>query len=247
MAFFDDTGIDEDDLRNPIWGAFALLKDNLERLIAINLGWSIQLIPAVIAFAFPGIPPWVRILLFLYSATILAVATGALYDIVNRICEHEQPRLETVKETVQSLGIPSLRTLAPLYGLLGLIFWIIVFLTPVHLLPLDVVLRLCILCLLVCSTYWGPYFTQNPTASWWQILRQSVSLFWQHPGKTLLTDLVVLLALILGTVSIGGLFLIVPVLVAILQTLRFRELDAREQQRRLRRQKRMMENVMENS
>ncbi len=50
MPFFEDIGADDEVLHRPIWGAFALVKDNLERLIVANIGWSLQLLPAILAY-----------------------------------------------------------------------------------------------------------------------------------------------------------------------------------------------------
>ena len=50
-----------DEARGPIWGPFAVIRDNVERLVALNLGWSVQLLPGVLALAFPQLPLWLRL------------------------------------------------------------------------------------------------------------------------------------------------------------------------------------------
>jgi hypothetical protein len=131
-----------------------------------------------------------------------------------------------VKEDLCALAIPSLIALSPLLGTLALFFWLAVLVSGMHLLLLDVLLRFGVLALLVCSLYWGPLFVEYPGRSSLFLFRQSVLLVWRYPGPTLLTGMIVLFAMVLGVVSIGGLFLIVPVVVAVLQTRRCYELLA---------------------
>ncbi len=244
MAFLDDTDIDEQSLHHPIWGAFLQVKDNLERLVALNLLWALQLVPAMVAFAFPSLPIVLRFLLFLYSATVIAVATGALFALVARICQDEAPRPETVRQAIREYALPGLRRLAPLYGLVGLNLLLILLATPAGLMMADVALRLLLLLLLVCSSYWGPLFAAHPERSLLVLLRQSVILVWRYPGPTLLTCLVSLAALTLGAISIGGLFLIVPVLVVILQTRRYQTVALCEQARSARSALRQQKNSL---
>ena len=42
------------DAPGPIWGPFAVIRDNIESLVVLNLGWSLQLLPGVLALAFPA-------------------------------------------------------------------------------------------------------------------------------------------------------------------------------------------------
>ncbi len=228
MPFFEDIGSDDEILQRPIWGVFALVKDNLERLIAVNIGWSLQLLPAVIAYGFVMLPLAVRIVLILYSFLALIPATAVLFRLMARVCQYETPRLDMLKEDFREMALPSFISLSPLLGTLALFFWLAVFTAVLHILLLDVLLRFIILVLLVCSLYWGPLFAEYPGRSALFLLRQSALLAWRYPVQTLQTGIMVVLAGVLGVVSIGGLFLIVPVVVALLQTRRCHELLAQE-------------------
>ncbi len=228
MPFFEDIGSEDEILHRPIWGAFALVKDNLERLIVANIGWSLQLLPAIVAYGFVMLPPAVRILFVLYSFIVLVPATGVLFRLMARVCQSEMLRLDMLKEDLREVALPSFISLSPLLGTLALFFWLALFTSALHILLLDVLLRFFILALLVCSVYWGPLFAQYPGRSSLFLLRQSALLAWRYPVPTLQTGIVVVLAMVLGVVSIGGLFLIVPVVVALLQTRRCHELLAQE-------------------
>lgn len=231
MPFLDDISADDEALQRPIWGVFVLVKDNLERLVAVNIGWSLQLLPAVAAFGFAGLPAVLRICMILYSATALAPATAILFVWMARANQHELPRLEMLREDFRALLLPGFTRLAPLFGSLGLCYIAILLLGLAHLLLLDVLARFALLVLLTCSLYWGPLFASNPERSPVFLLRQSLLLVWNYPGPTVVTGLVVLLMAVLGIVSVAGFFLIVPVVVALLQTRRCRALLAREQLR----------------
>ena len=231
MPFLEDIGADDEVLQRPIWGTFALVKDNLERLIAANLGWSLQLIPAIVAFGFNSWPLMVRVLLVLYSVTALAPATAILFRFMARVCQYEALRLDMVKDDFRELAVPSFISLAPLFGVLGVFFWLTLLLSTIHILLIDVLIRFIFIVLLVCSMYWGPLFAEDPERAPWSILGQSLLLVWRYPAPTVQTGIVVLLALLLGTISVGGLFLIVPVLVALLGTRRCYELLVRERMR----------------
>jgi len=82
-------------------------------------------------------------------------------------------------------------------------------------------LTLLILLWSVCATYWGPLFVDQPSLSAVGIARASVSLVWRRPEQTLATWCMVAVAWVVGVISIGGLVLIVPMLVVILQTHRY--------------------------
>jgi hypothetical protein len=224
MPFFDDTGSDTQTARGPLWGAFATLRDQLERLIVLNIAWSIQLLPGVAALAFPGLPGWARLLMLAYSGLVLAPATGALYALVRLAAQGEPIGLEQATDTLRALALPSFRVLTPLYGMLGLLCGAIAAASAwrtngaAGLLVLDVGLRLALLLGLTCANYWGPLFARAPEQPAGAILRRSALLAWRHPGRTLLTSGAVLLVLAIGALSVGGLFLVVPVLAALLQT-----------------------------
>lgn len=231
MPFLDDIGVDDEALQHPIWGAFGLLKDNLERVMMANVGWSLQVLPAIAALAFPQLPFVARLLLILYSTIALTPATGLLYTWMARVNQRETLRLEMLKEDFRNLALPSLLCLAPLFGLLGICYAAVVLLGLVHILLLDVLARFSLLVLLICALYWGPLFAEYPERSPLSILRQSLLLVWNYPGQTAVTGLLVVLIAVVGIISVAGFFLIAPVMVALLQTRRCFALLARERAR----------------
>ena len=227
MAFFNDIESNSEGLQHPIWGALLLIKDNLERMILLNIGWSLQLLPAVLALAFPALPIWLRLLLLIYTSLVLALATGTLYALVARACQGEELNAALVRTELRRFVRPSLRSLAPLYGIIALLLWIVI-LVPAWILLVSSTAQLMLLLLLLCSTYWGPLIVDQPELSVFAVLRRSAWLFWRYPMPTLLTDAAILIAALLGTVSIGGIFLIIPVVIVTLQMQRYQGLAARQ-------------------
>jgi hypothetical protein len=214
MPFFDNTGVDPDVQRGPLWGAFATLFDQIERFIALNIAWSAQFIPLLLTAIFPDWPPVIRLVLVVYSAAALAAGLGVLYGVVNAAVDGEPITVDLVREMWRTMALPGLLTLAPLYGSFGVLLG----LSSSGIFVIEVLARLLILLLFVCGMYWGVMLAEQPQQSAITVLRRSVTLVWQKPGRSLLLAGMVALALFLGAISIGGLFLIVPVLVALLQT-----------------------------
>src|SRR5690606_12044222 len=164
MPFFDDSGVDTSERRGPLWGAFATLRDQVERLVALNVAWSAQLLPALVALGFPELPLWLRAALLLYSLTALAPATGLLYALALRAARGEHLGLDLARQTLAEIALPSLRTLAPLFGTLGALAAAALALGQAGgaLVALDVLARLLLLLLLFCSAYWGPLVADQP-------------------------------------------------------------------------------------
>ncbi len=215
MPFFDNTGIDPEIQRGPLWGSFATLFEQLERLIALNLAWSAQFIPLLLVAMLPEWPLAVRVALIIYSALALAAGLGLLFGLVRAAVAGEILTFDLVRETWRELALPGILTLAPLYGIFG----VIISLSALDLgLLVETGAQLTVMLLFVGSMYWGPLLAENPRASAIQILRQSVRLVARKPGQSLLVAGLVVITLLIGTISIGGLFLLVPVLVALLQT-----------------------------
>jgi hypothetical protein len=237
MPFLDDVGPDDEALQRPIWGVFALVKDNLERVLVANVGWSIQLLPAFAALAFPQLPLAVRVTLMIYSALTLTPATALLFVWMSRVNQHEMLRLEMLKEDVRELLLPSLLCLAPLLGLLGMYYAAVVLLSFAHILLLDVLARFVLLILLVSALYWGPLFAEYPGRSPFYLLRRSLLLLWRYPGTTLATGLLALLIMGIGVLSVAGFFLIAPAVATLLLTRRCFALLVRERLRQERIQK----------
>jgi hypothetical protein len=222
MPFLDDTG-PRDERRGPIWASFATIASQVERMVAANLGWALQLVPALLALAFPQLPGWLRIVLGLYSATALPPATAVLFGLAAEACREQHIDMGLAGELLREYALRSARTLAPLYGTFGVLIWAAVLSDAQELAPIVVVLTLVTLLWSVCGTYWGPLFVARPELSMTGLARESVRLSRRCPEGTLATWAMVGASWIVGAVSIGGLVLIVPMFVATLQTHRYRE------------------------
>jgi hypothetical protein len=222
MPFLDDTG-PRDERRGPIWASFATIASQVERLVAANIGWALQLVPGLLALAFPQLPGWLRIVLGLYSATALPPATAVLFGIAAEACRGQHLDLGLAGELLRAYALRSARTLAPLYGTFGILIWAAVLSDARDIAPLVVVLTLVILLWSVCATFWGPLFVARPELSMAGMARESIRLTRRRPEGALATWAMVGLAWIVGAVSIGGLVLIVPMFVATLQTHRYRD------------------------
>jgi uncharacterized membrane protein len=227
MPFFQDTET-RDERRGPIWSPFAVIRDNVERLVLVNLGWSIQLLPGVLALAFPELPSWLRIVMGLYSATVIVPATGALYALSFAAARGEHVSLDLARYYFRELAIPSFRTLAPLYGVFGVLIWVGIVSNP-SVPSVTTVATLAALVWYLCATYWGPLLISHPQMTAATMVAQSIQIVWRHPAKSLATGLVAAAALVIGLVSIAGLFLIVPVVLTLLHCERYLDVLVREQ------------------
>lgn len=222
MPFFDDSGPRPEQERSPIWRSFALIKDQLERLILVNLLWALQTIPLLVALAFDQIPVWLRVTLSLYTAIALAPATAALFAVVAELSDGtplDGEMLWSHFKAQVKLGFLKLLPLLSLFYWVGLLAsyasgqgWLIV----------DTSARLVFLLLLVFSMYWGPLLVHEPKLQAWGILYKSARRFWKRPGPTLLMGLACTFALALGIISIAGFMLIVPALISLFQVQLYR-------------------------
>jgi uncharacterized membrane protein YesL len=203
----------------------------VERLVALNLLWSLQLLPGIMGLAFAGWPLPVRTLLAGYSLLAIMPATLAVYALARRACEGDEVTFEAAVDALYACAVPSMRALAPLLAGLGLLVWATVTVGAVAgLLLLDVFLRVTFLFGVVLSLYWGPLLVEQPQLSPAALLRRSYGLFLKHPVTTLRSGAAVLLTAAVGAVSVGGLFLIVFVLIALLQTHLYLEVGRLEAQ-----------------
>ena len=216
-----------DESRGPIWGPFAVVRDNVELLLVLNLGWSLQLLPGVLALAFPQLPLWLRLTMGIYSATALIPATGVLYALTLAATRGEQLSMDLAIQSLRDLALPSFRTLAPLYGMFGVLIWLAIIVGPAMPVMSTLATLACLLWYL-CATFWGPMLAVHPDAAVASLVRDSLLLVWRYPAETFVTALVAAVALVVGMVSIGGLMLIVPVVIALLHTQRYLDLVARE-------------------
>lgn len=220
MPFLDDTGVQTEVDRGPLWSAFTTFASQLERMILVNLAWSLQLMPAIIGIAFFQLPDWLRVLLLIYTLAALPPATAALYGVIREVADDEHINPDIVRDALRRLGLPGLKTLTPLYGSLGFLAWAAQGTSDI--LILSALLQLALLIELVSAHYWGPLLVENPQHSALTILRDSLWLLWRQPAQTALLSGAVALSLLLGFISIGGLFLAVPVIITLLQTYMYR-------------------------
>src|SRR5215213_6405871 len=216
-----------DESRGPIWRSLAVVRDNVELLLVLNLGWSMQLLPGVLALAFPQLPLWLRLTMGIYSATVLIPATGVLYALTLAAARGEHVSLELASLSLRDLALPSFRTLAPLYGVFGVLIWLAIIIGPAMPILTTLVTLICLLWYL-CATFWGPMLVTHPDADVASLVCGSRLLVWRYPAETFGTSLVAAVALVVGMVSIGGLVLIVPVVIALLHTQRYLDLVARQ-------------------
>jgi hypothetical protein len=226
MPFFHDTD-SRDERRGPIWAPFAVIRDNVERLVLVNLGWSIQLLPGVLALAFPELPSWVRVAMGLYSATVLVPATGALYALSFAAARGEHVSLDLARHYLRELVIPSFRTLAPLYGVFGVLIWVGIFSNP-SVPSVTTGATLAALTWYLCAIYWGPLLISHPEMSAVTIASRSAQIVWRHPAESFATGVVAAVALVIALVSIAGLFLIVPVVITLLHCERYLDVAAQD-------------------
>ncbi len=216
-----------DEPRGAIWQSFSLIRDNVEQLVALNLAWSVQLIPGLLALAFPQWPLWPRVALGLYSATAVIPATGVLYALALAATRGEPLSRDLALDSLRQLLMPSFRVLTPLYGAFGILIWLVLLVGPGA--PfVSTLATLAGLLWSLCATYWAPLLVSNPSTSVVRVARRSIVLAWRYPAETLVTALVAAAALLVGMISIGGLFLIVPVVIALLHTQRYLDLTRRE-------------------
>ena len=216
MPFYDDSGIRTEEHRGPLFSAIALIYDQIERMIALNIAWCLQLLPAVLALAVPSVPLWARVLLIAYSAISFVPATGVLFHMLSRSGQGEMLSVAMLREELSHTWLASLLTLLPLYSIFGWLSLLAVWAAGRGWLIVDVLARLSILILVMCSIFWGPLFVERPRQIW-LILKRSVQLVSRYPLITTLSGLAILLAIALGVVSVGGLFLIAPVFIAMLE------------------------------
>lgn len=216
MPFFDDSGPRIEEEQAPLARSFALLRDQLERMVALNLLWAVQGFPLLIAWAFP-MPEFVRVLLTLYSALAIPPTTATVFAVLRQISDSVPLDLRLLVECFRQQAISGFLKLMPLYSLF---FWLAVLAALSEgqgWLMLDVLARLFLLLLLLISLYWGPLLVDHPDWSLPQLQLRAVQLVWRSPAQTLLLGVACLVSLLLGVISIAGMVLIIPVLIMLFQ------------------------------
>jgi hypothetical protein len=223
MPFLEDTGVRTEEHRGPLLSAFSVLLDQIERMVVLNLIWAAQFVPVLIAYVL-SLPLAIRLALLACNGFMYFPLTGMLYTTIGRACAGELLRTDTVLDALRESARRSAFVLAPLLVIFPGLVLVAIWAAAVKFVFLDVLVRLAILLLGVCSLFWGPLFAASPEMTAVSIFRRSAALFLHYPLLTFLTGCAVLLTMILGTLSVGGLFLIAPVLVALLETQLYRHL-----------------------
>jgi hypothetical protein len=219
MPFLADIG-PRDERRGPFWASFATLGDQLERLIVANICYTATLAPGLLALAFPELPVVLRVVLGLASATALPPATAVLYGLADVACRGQHIDVALAADLLKGYGVRSLRTLASLFGTLGVLVWAAILSSG----PVQTVVTLALMLWSVCAVHWGPMFVAEPGMTGLQLARACALMAWRRPEQAFVGWLLGGLSLVVGAVSIGGLVLIVPVLLAVQQTHRYRSL-----------------------
>jgi hypothetical protein len=216
MPFLEDIGPREDPTRGPVMRAFAAFTGQLERLIAVNLLWAVQLVPGFAAVAFGDVLPGVvRLLLLAWTALALAAGTTVLYAVARIAADGGHIGIADLTDAFRELALPGLRSLGPLYALFGVLLWVLALPAPAG---ITILAGWLALVALVASGHWAPAVVAHPAYSMSEVLRDSVRRVVRHPGRSLGSTLVWVVLAALGVLSVGGLFLVVPILVALVQT-----------------------------
>lgn len=215
MPFLDDIGV-RDAHRGPIAAAIAALADQVERLVAVNVGWSLGLVPGFLAVAFPTLPGALRVALLAASTAMLGATTGPMFVLARVALEGDPVGLEAAADAVRTHARGSLITLSPLYCWIGILGWALT--ASGYITVIQVGLGWVLLMSIVCASYWGPTFAAHPRESAWRVLIRSLRTIWARPVTTLSGALIAGAVAALGVVSVAGLFLIAPVTAALIQT-----------------------------
>lgn len=230
MPFFDDSGPRVEEERTPLERSFALVRDQLERIVALNLLWAAQGFPLLVAWAFP-MPEIVRVLLTFYSAFALPPATAIMFAVLREVSEGWPVDRALLTACFHRQLRPGLFKLMPLYSLFFWLAGLAVLAETQGWLVVDVLARLLLLLTLMISLYWGPLLAAYPEWSLRRLGLCAAQLFWLQPGQTLILGAVCLLAILLGIISIAGIVLIIPVLVMLFQIEFYRVVETNNPQK----------------
>ncbi|MBE2272083.1 MAG: hypothetical protein IAE80_27860 [Anaerolinea sp.] len=225
MPFYDDTGVEISGKgKNPLWSAFSIVADQLERLVVLNVAWAIQLIPGLVAFGWTDIPAPLRAILIGYTLIAFAPATVILYG-MTRAAAHGEPLYpHTALDLLKAQGVKGLTAFMPLIGGIGAL----ILGSSVANTLISALCQLGLLLAFVCGNYWGTLVADRQLHNPLHLLTESVRLVWRFPAQALVLAGAVIIALVIGTISIGGLFLIVPVVIALLQTQMYRSITEKK-------------------
>lgn len=223
MPFFDDSGIVRENHRGPVVGAFAVFAEQVERMVAVSVAWSVVLFPALVALGFPGLPGWLRVSLALLSSVLVVPATGALFALAARALAGEQLDLHTAQVALRDTWTAALTALTPLFAGVGLLVWAVVLSSATRLLALEVLLRGVLLGMLVIASVWGPLLVARTKPAAGSLLAGSVRLLWLRPATMVKCCLAAALVLVAAVITVAGAVLAAPMLIALLQTRLYEE------------------------
>lgn len=219
MPFQDDTGVKLEEHQGPFWRAFGLFGDQLERMVIINMAWAIHLLPMLAALGFSSIPFGLRLVMSFYTVAILPSVSAWMYGMVAAVSELESVTWGLAQDVWDKCAWAGLRTLGPLYGVVGLLISGILLTYQAQIVP--VLLELLLLLIVVSANYWGPLLVYNPDWSAPRLLYEAGLMVWMYPAPSLILTIAVALFSLLGIISVGGITLAVPVFIALLQTQMF--------------------------
>lgn len=199
--------------RDALFGVFNLFGSQVERLVLLNALFAIQFLPLLLAVALP-LPIWIRLLLITYTSMASVLGVAVLYRMLAHIFEQDLVSPGLLFDLLQTTWRDAYTTWLPL-----VMFWTVYAFIALQQASgvLAILLQVGLWIGLVSANYWGPIFVRQPHLSSWGIMMESLRLSWRHPIETLLVTGTVLLVALIGAMSIAGLFLAIPVLVAMLQ------------------------------
>ncbi|GCE12074.1 hypothetical protein [Tengunoibacter tsumagoiensis] len=235
MPFFadiDDTEGDNGAHLHPVVNAFAFTKDHLERVVALNLVWSVQVVPLLIGLVWVQGWLWLRLVLMVASLISMAITAGGLYGVIYQMYQGEFLTKELVIDKYRELTRPGLRALLPLYALYGLCPVLIILGQISQVLSAQILTYYAALVVFACSIFWGPLFVEDPQKQSWQIGLRSFRLLWRYPVIMAGVGLMALMTLLFGIVSVGGFLLIAPSFIVVLQTCLYGDIATKESRRR---------------
>lgn len=224
MPFFDDSGPKPEEERNIFWRSTALVGDQLEKMVFLNLIWSAQTLPAVIAWAIPALSAGLKLAMVMFTAVMLIPMTGFLFAMLDETSQGTPLDLDLARMCFRRVWLRSFIVLLPLFSLFYWLWLAATMAGSTNLVLVDAAARLGILILAVLSIYWGALFAADTGLGPIGVLKKSVILFWQRPGATLVSSFLCLLALLIGIISIGGFYLIMPVLIVLIQVQHYRNM-----------------------
>lgn len=217
MPFLDNPSGPDDAPSGLLLGPINALREQPERLVALNIAWALVLAPGLAGLVIPGLPVGMRVGLMMLSSVLFPPATATLFALCRAVDQGELLDLPLARQALQRTAAGSYRCLAPLYGLLTALL-LLCLVSAQGGSALAAVPQLALLLTLTCATYWGPLIAEDPSLSPGRVLAVSAWLLWERPGRTLAACAVQAVILAIAAVSVGGLVLIGAMLAGLVQT-----------------------------